>query len=77
MIDRVKEIIANITNTPVSRISEKSNDQNLAGWDSMAQINIVVALEAEFGVSFTAEEMSSLNSVTQILEAIQRNQASR
>ena len=61
MLDKVREIIADITH----------NDAP-SGWDSIAQINIIVAMEEQFGVTFGAEEMHTLNSVEKIVSALSR-----
>jgi acyl carrier protein len=73
MLDRVREIIADITRNPVDAITESSSSQSVDGWDSIAQINIIVTIEMDFGVSFTADEMHSLNSVRKIMQALKAN----
>jgi acyl carrier protein len=75
MLDRVREIIADITRNPVDTITESSSSQSVDGWDSIAQINIIVTIEMDFGVSFTADEMHSLNSVRKIMQALKANVA--
>ena len=70
MLDRIRQIVADITQNDVASVTTDSNSQNLNGWDSVAQINIIVAIEEEFGVAFSAEEMHALNSVKKIVEAL-------
>ena len=75
MLDRVREIIADITKNPVGEITESSSSKDVDGWDSIAQINIIVTIEMDFGASFSAEEMHSLNSVRKILQALRASVA--
>ena len=70
MLDRVREIIADITHNDVAAVTSQSNSQNLDGWDSVAQINIIVSVEEEFGVTFEAEEIHTLDSVEKIVNAV-------
>ena len=76
MIDalkQIREIVSDVTQMPVEAISEKSGASNVYGWDSVAQLNIIVAVETEFGVTFTGDEIHSLNSVGQILEELRKS----
>ena len=61
LVDKVREIVTDITHNDL-----------LSGWDSIAQINVIVAIEEQFGVTFGAEEMHTLNSVEKIVSALSR-----
>ena len=41
-------------------LTESTSAADVSGWDSMAHINLVVAVEKKFGVRFTAAELASL-----------------
>jgi acyl carrier protein len=71
VIDRVKEIVADIINVPVTRLTEDSGHENAEGWDSMAQIKIIMTVESEFDALFTPEEVQDLNTVRKIVAAVQ------
>ena len=68
--NRVREIVADITNNRLADINEDSGTATTDGWDSVAQINIIASIEMEFGLTFSADEMQSLNSIQKILSAI-------
>jgi acyl carrier protein len=70
MLDKIREIIADITHNHLASVTAKSSTENLDGWDSVAQINIIVAVEQEFGVTFDAEEIHTLNTVEKIVYAL-------
>ena len=40
-------------------------------WDSLSHIRLIVAVEKEFGISFTASEVSSLENVEQFANLVQ------
>jgi len=77
MLDKIRQIIADITQNDIAHVTRDSNSENLSGWDSVAQINIIVSIEQEFGVTFTAEEMHTLNSVEKIVSALSAAPAPR
>jgi acyl carrier protein len=68
--NRVREIVADITNNRLADIDENSGTATVDGWDSVAQINIIASIEMEFGLTFSADEMQSLNSIEKIVSAI-------
>jgi acyl carrier protein len=62
---------------------ETFNDQNFPleltlqkgdvdSWDSFAHINLMLGIEGEFGVEFDSDEIATLLSIGQILEALQK-----
>lgn len=44
----------------------------LPGWTSMAHLELVLALERQFGVIFEAEEIAELASVKAIVDALEK-----
>jgi acyl carrier protein len=44
--------------------------EDIAGWDSFAYINFIVAVEAEFGVKFRIADAESFPNVGAIVKAI-------
>ena len=43
-----------------TNLNQKDKLQNLKNWDSLAQINFMMALEENFKIRFSIEEMSQL-----------------
>ena len=70
MLDKVRHIVADITHNDPAAVNPQSSSDDLNGWDSIAQINIIVAIEEEFGVTFSAEDLHKLNSVEKITGAL-------
>ena len=61
----------------IDHINEDSSPDTIEQWDSLKHIHLVLALEQEFGVSFSDQQimdMANLQLVIMILEEIQ-NQA--
>ena len=55
--DKLRGVMAVVLKVPVATIDENSSPDNIATWDSIAHINLTMALEGEFGISFTDEQV--------------------
>ena len=47
--------------------------ENLASWDSLAHVRIVVAIERTFGIQLDVEEIEDTNSVRGFYSAVNRH----
>lgn len=45
---------------PLQEINEEVSTDNLDNWDSLRHLNLILALEEEFGVSIPDEEVGNL-----------------
>lgn len=67
---QIKQIMSDVLDVESTRVDASTNQENTPNWDSMSQINLVIALEQEFGVSFTPSEIGSLVSFPEILRLV-------
>lgn len=67
---RICTTIAGVLGVPPGSVSETSSQQTLDGWDSLAHIHLIMAIEAEFGVSFTPDQAIEMTSVAAIATAL-------
>ncbi len=65
--ERLQQTIATTLKVAPAKITETTRDQDLPAWDSLGQVNLIMALEQEFGVYIEVEEFGNLNSVPAIL----------
>lgn len=70
MKERVLGIVSNIMKWPLKKINEDSSPEDIDTWDSLNQINLVLALEEEFGVRFTDDQIVQMLSVRSIIETL-------
>jgi acyl carrier protein len=70
ILERVRYIVAEITEVEVERITLQSAPANLEEWDSLAQVNIVLSLEQEFGRQFSPDQIERMVSVEKIVEVL-------
>ena len=58
--DRIKNVMLAVFEIPVDKIDENSSPDNIESWDSINHMKIVVALEEEFNVQFTDDNIIEL-----------------
>ena len=72
MEEQIKQVMADILDLDAGLIDESTTQDNTPTWDSLAQINLLVALEQEFGLVFDAAEAESMLSFQDILDTVDR-----
>lgn len=58
--ERVQRTFADIFGVPLESIRPDSSPETIETWDSLQHLNLVLALEQEFQVQFTPEEIETL-----------------
>ena len=69
--ERVFKIISQLMNVPFEQVNERSSSENLESWDSFQHMNLILALEDEFKIRFTDEEIVAMGNAGVILAALQ------
>lgn len=72
MEQQVKQVMADILGVDPDSIDVSTAKDSTASWDSLNHINLVVALEQEFQISFDVTEIESMLSFSDILETLER-----
>ena len=67
MRERIQEIAAGVFGIPADEMPPDASNDTLAGWDSLQHLELMLAIEMEFGVRVSSEAMPALLS----LEAIE------
>ncbi len=62
-LDRVRGIFSDIFQVPLADVTAQSSPDTIPNWDSLQHLNLVLALEQEFHIQFTPEEIEQLLSV--------------
>lgn len=56
----IKQIMSAVFEIPVESISDDASSDNIDNWDSLRHLNLILALEEEFGVSIPDEEVGNM-----------------
>ena len=68
MFNSVQEIFRDIFDVDDLVITDSTNSDEIEDWDSLNHINLVSAIEQEFGVKFTLVELVSLKNVGEMID---------
>lgn len=52
------------------KISDSTTSKDIIGWDSLAHIQLVAAVQDEFGVEFAVEDAANLKNVGELVDLI-------
>ena len=58
-------------------ITNEMTAQDVAEWDSLAHINLIVEIEEEFGLKFTVDDISGLKNVGEMVALVERKLSAR
>lgn len=65
-----ESVVARTLNLPRHSVSDSTSNENVTEWDSVNHVTLILALEATFEVSFSAEEaleMTDLATIKRVL----------
>jgi len=70
MESRLKTTLAAVLNVDVGQIDDNASPETLADWDSVKQMDIVLAIEDEFDVRFDDDVIPSLGGYAKLRDAL-------
>jgi len=72
ILKQVNEIFVNTLDNEDIVITETTRAPDVAEWDSLTHIELVVAVEKHFKIRFTAKEIQTWDNVGEMLDCIQQ-----
>ncbi len=57
---RVRQVMADVFSISTGAIDDETSPDTVEQWDSLRHLNLILALEQEFGISFTEEQTVEL-----------------
>jgi acyl carrier protein len=71
-LERIQSILRNTLEDDTLIIDETTRQSDVRGWDSLAQIRIIMALELEFKMKFSTKDIMNLQSVGDFIQVINK-----
>jgi acyl carrier protein len=65
--------IADVLATDPSQVLPETERVQLKGWDSLGQLVLMSALDQDYGIKLTQEELGSMASIQDILDVLDRH----
>jgi len=69
-IDRLYQVVESTFGVSATALSEESSPITVDAWDSLNHLNLVMAIESEFGVSLSAEEIIAMRNLALVRGAL-------
>ena len=71
-MNNIKELIRQtLMLSADTQINDQTTPQDIATWDSLGHINIITAIEDEYDIEITPEQIAKLESVAHFKELIE------
>ena len=68
LFEEMQYVIATTLKVSPDKITRETSDQDLAAWDSLAHVNLMMSLEQTFDLFLEVEDFPKLTSVPAILQ---------
>lgn len=75
IIARIQAILRDVLDLEDLTISRATTAPEVEGWDSLAHINIIVAMEKDFGLKFALGELEDLKNVGDMVDLVRKKSA--
>jgi acyl carrier protein len=72
LFEKTRDVIATTLKVTPEKITRETSDKDLAAWDSLAHVNLMMSLEQTFDLFLEVEDFPRLTSVPAILEYLRR-----
>lgn len=66
------EVFRDVFDDPTMQIQRDTTADDVDGWDSARMVEIIIASESRFGVTFTTRETDSLKCVGDLIDLVTR-----
>lgn len=70
VLSKLLPIFYDVFDDPTIVLQRETTAADVEGWDSLAQINLIVAIEQAFKISFSFNDLKGLNTVGDMLDLI-------
>lgn len=72
MEEKLRSIMTDVFNVPANQITAETMVETVESWDSFNHINLTLALEKEFKVTFSPEEIITMASFREIIAILKQ-----
>jgi acyl carrier protein len=68
--ERINEIFRDVFDDEAITVKDSTTADDVEDWDSLEHINLIVAMEDEFGMKFTMGEVTGMKNVGEAIDII-------
>ena len=71
--DRLRQTVGEVLGVNPYLLSDESSPSTISSWDSLGHLNLVIALEQEFEVNLSADEVLAMRNMGSIRRILQQS----
>ena len=76
VLTRLQPIFREVLDNPTLVVTSDDSGHTVDGWDSLAHVSLIAAVEEEFGVRFALGELEDLRNIGDMVRLLSRPQNS-
>ena len=73
-LERMQRLFRDVLDNPKLVLTPESRAETIEGYDSLVHINIISAVEQEFGVRFELDDILALENAADLIALVERKQ---
>ena len=73
ILEKIQPIFRDFFDDEELTVTETTTAADVEDWDSFAQMQIVMAIEAMFGIKFSTDEVTEFKNVGDVVKAIENH----
>lgn len=71
VVETVLTIASDVLGVPAGQVTLEASPQSVANWDSVQHLNLVLAVEQAFDLTFEPEELDQMKSLRDVVALVQ------
>lgn len=71
-VEKLQEVFRDIFDDDEMVITKEMSAKDVEDWDSLTHMQLIIAVEGEFGVKFTTNEIMGLKNVGEFIDCLER-----
>src|SRR5207249_4207860 len=75
--DQVLNVAAFVFNVPRKTLTPRTTPRDVAAWDSVNHLALILALEQQFGIAVPPEDTDEMDTLEKVVEVVERRLALR
>jgi acyl carrier protein len=77
VLQRVNEVFRDVFDAEELAVGRHTTAADVAGWDSLMHVRLMIALEKAFGIRFSSSEVAALPDVGALVDLLHRKTGNR
>ena len=72
ILAKIRDVLAEVVDDDSLQLSESTRADDVADWDSINHVKLLIGLESDLGFRFETEEVSGLHNVGELVDLVQK-----